>query len=392
MSPEQNRKIILFIAIVFIAINLRPSIAGVGPLIPEIRADTGLSNTLLGLLISLPVLSFGIFSVLTPVFTRRYGTEGTMALALFLLTSGILLRVIPVHSALYAGTVILGIGIALGNVLLPGIVKKRFPHKIGIMTGIYSALLGTGAAIASGVSVPLSEGLNFGWRWSLGSWSLISFIALLIWLPQLKNNRKVVTQKSLRSSLRHLGLSKLAWNVALFMGLQSLTFYILITWLPDILIDRGVSPVHAGWFLSVLQATGAIGTFVMPYWASGRKRQRLPVSIIIILEFAAIILLLVTISDSLLILLIVSVLGFSVGSSFGMGLLFISLRARDTETVNELSGMSQSVGYSLAAAGPALFGAFHDLVANWTIPLAFLLIISVIKLWSGWKSGMDEFV
>lgn len=392
MSPEQNRKVILFIAIVCIAINLRPSIAGVGPLIPEIRIDTGLSNTLLGMLITLPVLSFGIFSVLTPFFTRRYGTEGTMTIALFLLTSGILIRVIPAHSALYAGTVILGIGIALGNVLLPGIVKKRFPDKIGIMTGIYSALLGTGAAIASGISVPLSEELNFGWRWSLGSWALISFIALVIWLPQLKNNRKVITQKSLRSSLRHLGMSKLAWSVALFMGLQSLTFYILITWLPDILIDRGISPVRAGWMLSILQATGAIGTFFMPYWASGRKRQRLPVSIIIFLEFAAIALLLFTISDLLVILLIVSVLGFSVGSSFGMGLLFISLRARDTETVNELSGMSQSVGYSLAAAGPALFGAFHDLVANWTIPLAFLLIISVIKLWTGWKSGMDEFV
>ena len=195
MTPEKNRKIILLIAIVCIAINLRPSIAGVGPLIPEIRMDTGLSNTLLGMLITLPVLSFGIFSVLTPVFTRRYGTEGTMAIALFLLTSGILLRVVPVHSALYTGTVILGIGIALGNVLLPGIVKKRFPDNIGIMTGIYSALLGTGAAIASGVSVPLSEELNFGWRWSLGSWALISFIALVIWLPQLKNNRKIVISK-----------------------------------------------------------------------------------------------------------------------------------------------------------------------------------------------------
>ncbi|MGF1671157.1 MAG: MFS transporter, partial [Balneolaceae bacterium] len=186
MSPDKNRNVLLIIAIVFIALNLRPAIVAVGPLIHEIRIDTGLSNTLLGMLITLPVLAFGLFSVLTPIFTRRLGTEGTMAFALLLLTSGILLRVIPSNASLFLGTVVLGIGIALGNVLLPGIVKKRFPQNIGIVTGLYSAMLGTGAAIASGISVPLSENLNFGWRWALGAWAAFSFFALLIWLPQMR--------------------------------------------------------------------------------------------------------------------------------------------------------------------------------------------------------------
>jgi len=392
MSPEQNRKILLIIAIIFIAINLRPVIAGVGPLIHEIRIDTGLSNTLLGMLITLPVLAFGVFSVMTPIFTKRIGTEGTMAVALILLTAGILCRIIPLLPALFIGTIILGMGIALGNVLLPGIVKLRFPNRIGMITGIYSATLGIGAAIASGISVPLSEEFNLGWRGSLGSWALLSFLALVIWLPQLKNNKRIVTRKSLRSSLRHLGSSKLAWNVALFMGLQSLTFYIIITWLPEILIERGMSPVRSGWMLSVVQATGAVGTFVMPYWASGRKRQRLPVSIIIFFELVSIGGLLFSSVTTIQVLFLASILGFSLGSSFGMALLFIGLRAHDTETVNELSGMSQSVGYTIAAAGPALFGAFHDLVHNWTVPLTFLLMISFIKLWTGWKAGMDEFV
>ncbi|MGF1669025.1 MAG: MFS transporter, partial [Balneolaceae bacterium] len=322
----------------------------------------------------------------------RLGTEGTMTFALLLLTAGILLRVIPSNTSLFLGTVVLGIGIALGNVLLPGIVKKRFPQNIGIITGIYSAMLGAGAAIASGISVPLSENWNFGWRWALGAWAVFSFFALLIWLPQMRENRTHLPRRSLRGSLKQLGGSKLAWHIAVFMGLQSLTFYIIITWLPDILIELNISPVRAGWMMALIQATGATGTLVMPYWASRRQRQRLPVFIIMALELISIAGLMIPFQTHFMITLWVVILGFSLGSSFGMALLFIGLRARDTDSVNELSGMSQSAGYTLAAAGPALFGAFHDLVQNWTVPLALLLFITIIKLWAGWKAGHDDYV
>ena len=392
MSPKRKKNLLLMMAIAVIALNLRPAIAGVGPLIPEIRLSTGLSNTLLGMLITLPVLGFGMFSILTSLFTRKIGTSGTMALALVLLTIGILLRVIPAISSLYAGTIMLGVGIALGNVLLPGIVKRRFPHKVGLVTGIYSAMLGIGAALASGLSVPLSEHLNLGWRWSLGSWAALSILGLLIWLPQMITNKKEIPEKSLIAAISHLSSSNLAWYVALFMGLQSLTFYILITWLPDILIERGISSVQAGWLLSVVQAVGAIGTFVMPSWAARRQRQRFPVALILSCEIISLLGLMVSSLTLAQTVLLAAFLGFSLGSSFGMALLFIGLRARDSNTVNQLSGMSQSIGYSLAAFGPASFGAFHDVVHNWTIPLAALLMVSVVKLWSGWKAGIDEFV
>lgn len=389
MSPEQNRKILLMIAIAIIAINLRPAIAGVGPLVHEIRLDTGLSNILLGTLTTLPVLAFGIFSVLTPLFTRKIGTEGTMAFALLLLTGGILLRVIPSYIPLFAGTVILGIGIALGNVLLPGIVKKNFPRRFGMVTGLYSGMLGVGAAIASGVSVPLSEA-GFGWRWSLGTWAAVSFLALIVWLPQLKKNMKVVANRSLRSALSSLGLSKLALRVALFMGLQSFAFYIIIAWLPEILQERGMSATRAGLMLAMVQGTGVAGTFLMPAWASRRQRQRLPILILIVLEIISLGGLMVP--SLYLTELWVTILGFSLGGSFGMALLFIGLRSRDSDSANELSGMSQSLGYTLAATGPALFGAFHDLAGNWTIPLIFLLLMAFVKLWSGWGAGRDEYV
>jgi len=392
MSPQRQQKLLLMLAIAVIALNLRPAIAGVGPLIPEIRLDTGLPNTLLGMLITLPVMSFGLFSVLTPLLTRRIGTGPTMAVALVLLTIGILLRVVPSAVALFGGTIIIGIGIAVGNVLLPGIVKQRFPTRVGVVTGIYSAMLGMGAAVASGVSVPLSEGQGFGWRWALGIWAVVSLAGLMIWLPQMKGQKTEVSRKSLRSAMRDLSESPMAWYVAGFMGLQSLTFYIIITWLPDILIERGITAFQAGAMLSVVQAVGAVGTFAFPSWASSRQRQRLPVIIIVALELVSLGGLLITSLSLIQTVILAAMLGFSLGSSFGMALLFIGLRAHDTDTVNQLSGMSQSVGYTLAAAGPALFGGLHDWVNNWMVPIGVLLVIACIKMWSGWKAGMDEFV
>jgi CP family cyanate transporter-like MFS transporter len=390
MSPEQNRKLLLIFAIAVIALNLRPAIASVGPLIFEIRDDTGLSNTLLGLLTTLPVLAFGLFSVMTPLFTRKFGTEGTMALALVLLTSGLLIRVMPSLIPLFLGTAILGVGIALGNTLLPGIVKKSFPRRFGLVTGIYSSMLGIGATIASAVSVPLSEGAGLGWRWALGAWAAIAFIGLLVWLPQMKQNIPVIARRSLRQSLRQLGTSKLAWNVSIFVGLQSLTFYTIITWLPEILIDRGMSAGNAGYMLALTQGTGVIGTFVIPAWAARRQRQRLPIIILVVLEIISLLGLMV--SSLLLVELWAAMLGFCLGGSFGLALLFLVLRTRDSHAANELSGMAQSIGYTIASFGPAFFGAVYDLTLNWTYPIAMLLLIAFAKLASGWVAGRDEVV
>ena len=390
MTAERTRKILLFLVIILISLNLRPAITGVGPLVGEIRLDTGLSNSVIGLLTTIPVLAFGFFSVLTPLFTRKIGTEGTMSFALFILSAGIFLRILPSHAALFIGTGILGIGIALGNVLLPGIIKKQYPKRAGFLTGAYSAMFGAGAAIASGVSVPLSEGAGLGWRWALGVWGIASLIALIAWLPQMKINLPTVRRKSFRESLRHLGTTKLAWMVAAFMGLQSLTYYTLITWLPEILIDRGMNPSDAGWMLAFMQAMGVLGTFVIPGWASRRTRQRLPVVIIVVLELISLIGLMI---PTLTFAAVWSgLIGFCLGGSFGLALLFIVYRSRDSDSANELSGMSQSVGYTIAATGPFIFGGLFDLFDDWLLPVVFLICIAFIKLYAGWYAGRNEFV
>jgi len=385
MSPEQSRKLFLIIAIAAIAFNLRPPISSVGPLISEIRSDTGLSNTLLGMLTTLPILSFGLLSVFTPLFTKRLGTEGTMAMALAILTAGTLLRVVPGVFPLFAGTIIAGAGIAFGNVILPGIVKKQFPTKTGLVTGIYSGMLGTGAALSSGLSVPLSQNLGLGWRWALGFWAIFSFIALLIWLPQLRQNFQVVARRSLGSSLKQLSKSGLAWNVAFFVGFQSFTFYIIIAWLPEVLQDRGISAIEAGWLLSLCQGVGVLGTFFIPALAERLENQKIPVLILIVLEVVSLIWLMIP--EAPFIGVVVSLLGFSMGGSFGMALLFIVLRTANSESANELSGISQSIGYTMAATGPALFGAVFDMTQIWTVPLFMLLFFSFLKLWVGMKAG-----
>lgn len=390
MTRRRTEQLLLFFTIVMIAVNLRPAITGVGPLIYEIRLDTGLSNTLLGLLTTLPLLAFAVCSIFTATISRKIGTEATMSLAFLLITGGIFTRVIPGTTTLFSGTLLVGFGIALGNVLIPGIAKKYFPNRFGLVTGLYASMMGLGAATAAGVSVPLSEGLGLGWRWALGVWGFVSIAGLLVWLPQMKNNRPVQTYVNPIEPLRNLGRSRIAWYISLFMGLQSFTFYVSIAWLPEILIEQGMTPSQAGWLLFLSQVVGVGSTLIIPPWAESMSNQKLPVTLILVTELISIIGLMLPVQNLWITAGLVTLLGISFGSSFGIVLLMIGLRTRDADAANELSGMSQSIGYALAAVGPALFGALHDLTGGWLVPLGVLLMVGMLKLWSGLKSAVDQ--
>lgn len=376
---SRPQKILLIAGIVLIAINLRPAISAIGPLINDIRAATGLTNAMLGFLTTLPLLAFGFISVLTPVFTKKLGIEGTLACALLLLIAGSLLRIIPVNLALFVGTLILGVGIAFGNVLLPSLIKRDFPGQSGIMTSVYSGMVGVGATIAAGLSIPLAY--QIGWHWSIAAWSIPAIAALLVWAPQLKHKTRPKHKRSLKRSLRHLGGNATAWQVALYMGIQSFSYYVILAWLPEILQSRGLSPAASGWMLSLSQGFGFIGSISWPFLADKLKSQRLPVILLMFLEAGGILGLLSSYNQ--LTFLWVSLLGFGLGANFALALLFIVLRSANSEIATELSGMAQSIGYTLAAIGPALFGLMHDLTKSWTIPLITLLVVLALKIVTG---------
>lgn len=382
------RRGLLVAGIVLVAFNLRPALAAVGPLVGDIRLDTGLSNAALGLLTTLPLVAFGVVSTLTPLATRRWGIEGTMAGALALLAAGILMRWLPAAFFLFAGTILLGVAIALGNVLLPSLVKRDFPRSTGVMTSLYSSTMGVGATLAAGVSVPLAAVL--GWRGALGAWALPAVVALVVWLPQLRSRTVMRPAGSLREALHDLGRSRLAWAVALFLGLQSLTFYVILAWLPEILQSRGSSAGFAGWMLALSQGAGILGTIVGPTWAARRRDQRRIVWWLAAAEGVSVLGLLAP--GTALAPLWVSTIGFALGATFGLALLFIVMRTADPQTATELSGMAQSIGYLLAAVGPTAFGFLRDVSGGWTVPLLMLMLVLAGKLVAGLGAGRDRVI
>lgn len=384
-STNQPKQALLIAGILFIAINLRPALASVGPLVSTIRESTGLSNSMLGLLTALPLLAFGVVSMLTTLFTKRFGMAATLAGALLLITIGILVRSIDFIPALYIGTISSGIGIAFGNVLLPSLVKRNFESNSGLITSLYSGVMAIGAATAAGISVPLAQNEVFGWRGALGVWALLSFAAFFIWLPQVWRIKKAKKHRNFLKAMKHLTRSALAWKVAIFMGLQSFAFYVILAWVPDILQSRGFDASYSGWMLSLSQGTGVLGSLLIPIWAGRKKDQRSIILILVLLE--AISLVGLMFPQAGLVPIWVSLIGFALGGSFGLVLMLIIFRSEDSETAAELSGMAQSIGYLIAATGPILFGSIFDLTGNWSYSLAFLLVIALLKLYMGLGAG-----
>lgn len=378
----------LLTGILFIAINLRPALSSIGPLVDAIKQSLQLSETLLGLLTTLPLLAFGVISTITPLFTKRFGIGKTLMGALILLSLGIFIRSTAGVFGLYLGTTLLGIAIAFGNVLIPALTKQNFPDKAGLITSLHSATMSVGAAVAAGLSVPLAKDLNLGWRGSLATWGLLSLLALFIWIPQIKRIKRSKARRSFKAALKSLSGSRLVWQIAVYMGLQSLTFYVILAWLPAILLARGYDSEFAGWMLSLSQATGILGALIIPVWAGSRKDQRLVILTLVFFEIIGLIGLMLP--DVGLTVVWVSLLGLVLGGTFGLALLLIVLRASDTETAAELSGMVQSIGYFIAATGPFLVGVIQEATQVWNYSLGLLIIIAVFKLIAGLGAGKPQ--
>ncbi len=381
----------IILGIVLIALTMRSPLTSVGPLVGSIRESLGLSNAAAGLLTTLPLLAFALLSPFAPILARRFGVERTLLYALVLLMAGIAIRSLSATASLFIGTALIGLAIAACNVLIPSLVKRDFAHQVGLMTGVYSVSMNLCGAIASGMSIPLARNLGFGWNGALAIWGILVLLVALFWLPQARTSRASAgTATSGASKRRSLWRSPLAWMVTIFMGTQSLLFYVLIAWLPEIMTSRGLDEDSGGWMLSLFQIAALPVAFIVPIVAGRMKNQRLLVIIMTVLLFVSLGGL--YFGGNAFISLWTVLLGIGGGCAFSLAMIFLSLRTKDAFDSASLSGMSQSVGYLLAATGPILFGLLHDITASWNPPLLLLLGVSTLLLLAGWGASRNRTV
>jgi CP family cyanate transporter-like MFS transporter len=378
-------------AVLLLAANLRPPVVGVAPLVDQARDDLGVSSGVAGLLTSLPVLCFGLLAPIAPRLARRWGLERLMVAALLVLTAGIALRLVDALAVILVGSVLVGTAIAVGNVSLPTLVKRDFPHRTGAMTGAYSMVLTGGGALAAAVTVPLQRVTGLDWRYTLGLWGLLALVTLAVWVPRARR-RTVPSSPVGEAAAMRRGLLRdpLAWQVTLFMGLQSLQFYATSAWIPTIYVDAGRSPAEAGLLLSLAGIVGLVFSATMPSLAMRRPSQSALVTVtclFYVAGYAGLIL-----APGTLPALWMVLLGVAQGSNIALGLLLITLRSPDTAHTAELSAMAQGIGYTLAAVGPFGLGALHDLTDGWTVPLVVMAVLVVPTVLMGIGAGRDRHV
>ncbi|ECD1122055.1 CynX/NimT family MFS transporter [Salmonella enterica] len=386
LSPRGKQGALLIAGILMIATTLRVTFTGAAPLLETIRSDYGLSTAQTGLLTTLPLLAFALVSPLAAGIARRFGMERSLFAAMLLICAGIALRSLPSATLLFAGTAIIGCGIALGNVLLPGLIKRDFSQHVARLTGAYSLTMGAAAALGSALVVPLALH-GFGWRGALLMLMLFPLLAFLIWLPQWRTTRSANLSSSRALHERGIWRSPLAWQVTLFLGLNSLIYYVIIGWLPTILISHGYSEAQAGSLHGLLQLATAAPGLAIPLILHRFNDQRWIAALVSLLCALGAAGLWFVPGQAVIWTLL---FGFGSGATMILGLTFIGLRASSAHQAAALSGMAQSVGYLLAACGPPVMGKLHDASGSWYLPLSGVTVLAIIMAIFGLYAGRDR--
>ncbi|MCE4994117.1 CynX/NimT family MFS transporter [Staphylococcus xylosus] len=385
----------VILAIVFIASTLRAPLTSVGPVVDEIKQVMEINNSVAGILTTIPLIIFAIVSPFVSKVTARLTMSRTILYSTMLLIVALYLRIAGDFTLFLIGTVILGIAIAFGNVVLPSYVKWYFPMQIGLATGIYSGTMNFTAGLGGGLSFPLSEITPLGFRLSLSFWILFAIIAIILWIPKARKGVQLekataIAEQQDRPKKVTITKSKLAWMVALTMGFQSMVFYTVVAWVPSILVDRGLDPSTAGYLLMLNQFSQVPMTFTFPIIASKLKDQRILVVIITVLFLVGFSLFF---TQSLVLLIIgIIIAGLAMGACFSLCMTFFSIRARTSDGSISLSGFGQSVGYLIAAIGPFLIGYLHDATESWDSGIIALIVMSVLFFIFGYPAAKNKVV
>ncbi|PRI11747.1 MFS transporter [Leucobacter massiliensis] len=398
MRSARSRAVLAVLALCLVAVVMRPAITAVGPLIDPIAADTGIPLAVLGSLSTIVLVTWAIVSPFAHGLGRRLGLGGAVLAALVLLVVGTVLRSQPGPSLwLWLGTACIGVALAIGNVLLPAVVKRDFPRRVPLMMGVYSAILGGAGALASGLAVPLAvagdDGSGPDWRLALlvtGGAVLPFAVGAWVLNTRLARANDPAGGRAPVAAPSRLGIwqDPIGWLVAAYMGLQSTSFYVLVTWLAPISLSTGRDATVSGFDVMVYQLCSVIGALAVAALLRGRGARITPVALPLLGLAGILGIMLLPGAIGFWVL----PLGFFAGASLGTALTLMAQRARDHGTSSALSGMSQSVGYAFAAIGPALFGALHAATESWTAPLAILLVTMTGQGVVGIFAARDRFV
>lgn len=376
---------LVLIAMILLATNMRAPIVALGSIAPVVQDALDISETQIGWLGAVPMLTFAIGALISPAIGKRFGLENTLIAMVALLTFGMVLRsVVPTWIGFLSGTLLLTLAIGFANTLAAPVIKQRTPKHIALITGLFSLTMTVSAGIVAGVVLPLSE--SVGWQWSLGGWSFLGLFALAIWIflrfSLGSSNHQAAVLTASKSSDISMWRAPFAWQIAVFMGLQSLLFYTVASFLPSIWVSKGLTPVAAGQMGSVFQFMAPVAILSLTWLVNrGRPIQALAV-------FAAVLNVIGVLGISYLTpdlaWLWSGLMGAGCSAIFTLSMMLFSLRTYTTNQSSELSGMAQFVGYLLAFFGPLGTGWLHEITGNWNLALLIMLILMVINVGLAW--------
>ncbi|WP_417285650.1 MFS transporter [Cobetia marina] len=377
---------LFLLILILVALNLRPALSSLAPLLDRITQDLGLSTLAAGLLTTLPVICLGLFAPLAPRLAGRLGTERTLSLALVILGIALWLRASDLTLLLYLGTLLCGGSIGIAGTLLPAIVKREHPERADLFTGVYTMALCLGAALAAGLSVPLANWLD-SWQASLSCWALLVVIALPVWRLSMPHPwpRRLPAGQHDAPRLWHLPLAR---QITFFMGCQSSLAYIVFGWLPFLLQQRGLSDVEAGWLMAASVMAQVLTALLAP--VIGRMGQDQRPAILLLLACSAVGLLGLMVGPLSLRWLFAVLLGFGQGGSFSMALTLLVLRSNDARLAGALSGMAQGTGYMLAALGPLAVGILLEFTNDLDVIASLFALILIAAAALGLKVGRRQ--
>ncbi|WLS81103.1 MFS transporter (plasmid) [Erwinia pyri] len=380
-----------FIGVLLIASNLRAPITAVGPVLHEIAASFNLTGAYTGLLNALPLLIFALASPFAPVLTRKTGLEKALLAALALIAAGCLTRSFFGVMGLWTGTSLIGLGIAVANVLVVPLVKRDFPDHAARCVGLYAATMALTAALSSGIAAPLSELSSTTWRVSVGIWVIPAALALIVWMKVCAraDDQADSPVKSTVQGTRSVWKSGVAWYVSMFMALHTMVFYTLIDWYPSMANEHGVSSSAAGFHLFIYQAVAVVANLSTAVFIARLKDQRL-LGVVCSLFITSGVAGLLMMPDFSVIWLVLA--GIGAGMSMVTCLTLFGLRAREHSQAGQLSGKAQCIGYLIGALGPYLAGILHGHTRTWGSTLMCMLLISLVQAYFAWQAGRNRFV